>query len=112
MYSIIAWGYNGDYFCVTVLPTMEDVEKFVGPKLWALREEEKNINPKEKSIEICLEKLGEDFWNRLFDTKNWDDVYYKEIKTKLPLMGQDYEFLTYTIKPFKFGDIVSNWSDD
>ena len=111
MYSITAWGYNGDYFCVTVLPTMEDVEKFVGPKLWALKEE-KNINPREKGIEICLEKLGKDFWNRMFDTKDWFKIYNKEIGTKLPLMGQDFEWLTYTIKQFEFGDIASNWSDD
>lgn len=111
MYSIIAWGYNGDYFCVTVLPTMEDVEKFVGPKLWALKEE-KNINPREKGIEICLEKLGKDFWNRMFNTKDWFKIYNKEMETKLPLMGQDFEWLTYTIKPFEFGDIVSVWSDD
>ena len=42
----------------------------------------------------------------MFNTNNWGDVYYEEIGTKLPLMGQDYEWLTYTIKPFEFGDIV------
>ena len=104
MFQIRAHTYNGQYFCVTVLPTMADVISFVGDTLWNSRKNDKTIS---------FEQLGRDFWNEIYNTdEDIDKIFYSKVQTKLPLMGQDWEFSTFEILPFQYGQIVSEWYDD
>lgn len=104
MFQIRAHAYNSQYFCVTVLPTMADVISFVGDTLWNSRKNDKTIS---------FEQLGRDFWREIYDSdEDIDNAFYSKVQTKLPLMGQDYQYLTFEILPFQFGQIVSEWYDD
>ena len=109
MYAIKCLGYNSDEYCVTVLPTLEDVEKFVGEKLWSKRKELKR-----GSIKVSFQIFDEEFWDRLEEEceYDWEEDFQKIVGTKLPLWGQDFNNLEFIITPFKFGDIVSEWCDD
>jgi hypothetical protein len=104
MFQIRAYGYNGDHFCVTILPTIEDVISFVGPILW---------NSRKNDTTISFEQLGKDFWNEVYSLdEDIDEIFPSKAQTKLPLMGQDLQYLTFKILPFQFGEVVSRWSDD
>lgn len=91
MFQIRAYGYNKEYFCVSILPTMEDCQNMIGETLWDIRTFNKNGN-----LVINYSDLDEDTYQSMIN------------ETKIPCFGECYDDMILEILPFNFGDIVSH----